>query len=193
MENNDLKIIQRYRRRVSKDPRGKGLVRVRDDQDRSALFGAKRGRLYGRTMFFLLARGESLYWAKNHYGTHSDEELHSEYAAALQAPGGRVVRPLDIHPEFGLLFPFRGDIYRSTIVHYDDRRKWLSPQQIEDVDQFARSEIQTPTGKKTLKQATDFQVAMKPDGDFEYIDLCAWPREYKPGGWVRLVQEMRLK
>lgn len=193
MENDDYKVIQRYRRWVSKDPRTKGLVRVADAEDRSAKFGGKLGCLYGRTMFFLLARGADLYWAKRHFGEFGAEEAAAEFVVANTVVGAGVIRPTDLTEQHGIVFPFQGDIYRAQIIHYDHRRKWLSRRQVERVEEFAAQTIETPNGPFKLPRLTDFQIALKPDGDIAYIDFCPWPLHYKGGDWVKAAQEIASK
>lgn len=171
---------QAYRRNVAAWPGQKKLVPVTGPDDQPIPFGNDPKELSKHVMFHRLRSDlGDVYWAKQYLTPDAAQRVHNEclvYAALHQAPF-RVVHPVLVHPEYGMLFPYDPELFFGCIVHHHDRQQFFEAHELAQIDALANTVIRQPSGESVkVIDVADFQTVRTREG-LKFIDFAPSPRQ----------------
>lgn len=178
-----------HRRNVAAYPTNKRLIEVRDEKDAPMPFGTKPNDLSVRVLFRILESEQGdRFWAKQYIGPRAEQVIATEsliYERVRHLPY-RFSPPVELHPEFGLIFPFEPDLFANKAVHAQDWGKFFSPEQVDFIRTLAETEIELPgLPPGRLIDLTDFQAIYSCEG-LKFIDFTprGWVTKGDPSSWT---------
>lgn len=173
----DLEVTETFRRTPGSWPRSKQLIPIAEVGETKT----------AKTVQFSQARSRQgdRFWIKQYLSQSRDTRAALEMILANLAAaemefinththaGLHVLRPFAVLPEGKIVFAFEPELFRATVVHFQDWTEFLEPAASKAGHLLAtrRIELSTEFPKMSLMQACDFQLCTTWDGvtalDFE--------------------------